>query len=100
LAQKFPHLALILEITNRRRVGDPQVDLKPAIALVPEFSDPAGDAVRRCGYRSEPAHATRICHRAREAGGAGAGHRRLQYWYPQPEAPAESGGALSRDEAW
>src|SRR5689334_931613 len=35
LPQKFPHLALMLGIANRRRVGDPQVDLKSAIALVP-----------------------------------------------------------------
>jgi hypothetical protein len=43
--QKFPHLAFIFGIANRRRVGDPQVDLKSAIALVPELPDPIGDPV-------------------------------------------------------
>ena len=86
----------MLEIANRRRVRDPQVDLIPTIAPVPELPDPVGDPVGRCGQRAEPAHAARICHRACEAGGAGAGHRRLQYWHPQAETSAESDGALSR----
>jgi hypothetical protein len=76
-------------------VGNPQVDLKLTIALAPELSDPVCDPVGGCGQRPEPAHAAFICHRTCEAGGAGAGHRRLQYWHPQAETSAESGGALS-----
>src|SRR5690348_15147639 len=98
--QKFPNLALMLRIANRRRVGNPEVDLKPTIALVPELSGPVRDPVGGCGQGPEPAHAACICHRACEAGGAGAGHWRLQYWHPQAETSAEPGGALSRTEPW
>jgi hypothetical protein len=46
------------------------------------------DAVR-CGQCPKPAHATCICYRPCEAGGAGAGYRCLQYWHAQPEVLAE-----------
>jgi hypothetical protein len=64
------------------------------------------NAMERSRFRAEKpwAEYRRFLERAsglpRSLGGAGAGHRRLRYRHPQPEAPAELSGAPSRIEAW
>ena len=52
MSQEFPHRALMVGIADRRRAGDPQVDLNLAIALVPKLSDPIGDPVGGRGQRA------------------------------------------------
>ena len=96
LAEKLAHSPLVLAVAQRRRIGDPQIDLEATVALPAELLRPGSDAVGRGHQRTHPAHPAGIGDRSSEVGWAGAGHRRHQDRHAQAKPAAKRGDALAR----
>jgi len=93
LREESARLGFFLRVAPRRRIGNPQIQLKRAVARGAKRGRPALDCFGRHEQRAASRKTAGVGDRDRERGRAGAGHRREQDRRAEREALAEALGA-------